>query len=132
MKPYLEDGMSEERSESNEDGTNTLIERNHTVNSATQSDFSFDSLYTNIGKKVKALAKWMFIIEAIGAIITGIALLSIDEDLIIAGLLTLLCGPIVAWIGSWITYAFGELVEKTSANEQNTRDILKIMQKNNK
>ena len=70
-----------------------------------------DNLYENIGSKIKNWAKWIFVIEAIGAVITGLVLLFTDEDLILYGLLTLVCGPIVAWVGSWILYAFGELVE---------------------
>ena len=85
----------------------------------------FDNLYKNIGGKIKSWAKWIFIVEAIGAIITGVVLMATDEDLIVYGLLTLVCGPIIAWVGSWILYAFGELVEKTADNENNTRQILK-------
>ena len=68
-------------------------------------------MYDNIGGKIKGLAKIMFIVEAIGAVITGIVLLATDDDLIFAGLLTLFCGPIIAWVSSWVLYAFGELVE---------------------
>jgi len=85
----------------------------------------FDNLYENIGGKIKSWAKWIFIVEAIGAIITGVVLMATDEDLIVYGLLTSVCGPIIAWVGSWILYAFGELVEKTADNENNTRQILK-------
>jgi len=84
-----------------------------------------DNLYENIGSKIKNWAKWIFVIEAIGAVITGLVLLFTDEDLFLYGLLTLVCGPIVAYIGSGILYAFGELVEKTADNENNTRQILK-------
>ena len=84
-------------------------------------------MYDNIGGKIKGLAKTMFIVEAIGAVITGIALLATDDDFILVGLLTLFCGPIVAWVSSWILYAFGELVEKTCDNENNTRQILEIL-----
>ena len=83
-----------------------------------------DNLYTNIGGKIKNWAKWIFIIEAIGTIITGLVLLSTDEDLIGYGLLTLVCGPIVAWVGSWLLYAFGELVEDVHAirNKEGTTE----------
>ena len=94
--------------------------------------FMLDNLYENIGGKIKNWAKWIFIIEAIGAIITGLVLLFTDEDLILYGLLTLVCGPIVAWVGSWLLYAFGELVDKTSENEKNTRNILALMKKSTK
>ena len=74
-----------------------------------------DNLYENIGSKIKNWAKWIFVIEAIGAVITGLVFLFTDEDLILYGLLTLVCGPIVAWVGSWILYAFGQLVEDVHA-----------------
>ena len=83
-----------------------------------------DNWYENIGGKIKGLAKWIFAIEAIAAIITAFVLFFADDSLIIVGIITLVCGPIIAWIGSWILYAFGELVEKTSDNERNTRNIL--------
>ena len=67
-------------------------------------------MYDNIGGKIKGLAKVIFIIEAIGTIIAGIVLL-ITGDLALFGLLILICGPLVAWVSSWILYAFGELVE---------------------
>ena len=44
-------------------------------------------MYDNIGQKIKKLAKALFVIAAIGAVITGFALLAIDEDLIFVGLL---------------------------------------------
>ena len=78
-------------------------------------------MYDNIGKKIKSLAKWTFIVEAIAAIITGISLLVADEDLILAGLLTFFCGPIVAWVSSWLLYGFGEIIDKLCDIEFNTR-----------
>ena len=91
----------------------------------------FDDFYNNIGGKVKGLAKWTFIIGAVWAVITGARLLS-DEDLMLYGLLVLICGPIVAWVSSWILYAFGELVEKTCDNANNTKNILKHIKEKSK
>ena len=71
-----------------------------------------DLLYVNIGGKIKTLAKWSFIIEAIGAIIAGIVMIFTDSTLILYGLLTLFFGPIVAWVSTWILYGFGDLVDK--------------------
>ena len=72
-------------------------------------------MYNNIGGKIKGLAQTMFIFEAIGAIITGVVLMATGEDLTLYGFLTLVCGPIVAYVGSLILYAFGELVEDIHA-----------------
>lgn len=71
-----------------------------------------DNLYENIGGKIKIWAKWIFIIEAIGAIITGICFLAdrgFEEGW--WALIIIVCGPIVALVSTWILYAFGELVE---------------------
>ena len=68
-------------------------------------------MYDNIGEKIKLLAKIVFILEAIVAVIAGIALLATDDSFAFVGLLTLFCGPIIAWVGSWILYGFGVLVE---------------------
>lgn len=86
-------------------------------------------LYSNIGEKIKGLAKGSFILETITVIITGFAFFIHEEFLI--GFLIILFAPIVAWVSSWLLYAFGELVDKTAANERNTYNILKLMLDNN-
>ena len=86
-----------------------------------------DSLYENIGGKIKTLAVWTFIVEAIGAIITGIILAS-EEDVLY--IFIAICGPIIAWVSSWLLYAFGELVEKMVGNESNTKKILEKLERN--
>ena len=77
--------------------------------------------YNEIGKKIKLLAKMSFIVEAIGAIITGIAFL-IDWGLDAWwALFIIFFGPIVAWVGSWLLYGFGEIIDKLCDIEENTR-----------
>ena len=94
----------------------------------------FDNLYENIGGKIKGWAKWIFIVEAIGAIITGFSLITADAEdpsmTTLYGLLILVLGPFVALVSTWLLYAFGELVEKTASNEKNTRDLLKYIKDN--
>ena len=86
-------------------------------------------MYDNIGGKIKGLATWTFIVEAIGAIITGIVLIVGDSSNTLYALPVIVLGPVVAWVSSWILYAFGELVEKTCDNEHNTKNILKELEK---
>ena len=76
-------------------------------------------LYADIGKKIKNLAIWSFIVEAIGAVIGGMILM-IDWDFLL-GLLVFLCGPIVAFVMSWCLYAFGEITDKICEIERNTK-----------
>ena len=76
-------------------------------------------MYDNIGGKIKGLAKATFIVEAIAAVITGIVLWIDTGELQYA--LILFCGPIVAWVSSWLLYGFGEIIDKLCDIEQNTR-----------
>ena len=92
-----------------------------------------DGWYTDVGKKIKGWAKTIFIIEAIMFVVVAIIMLFTAEDgwMIFTAIMTAVVGPIVAWVSSWILYAFGELVDKTAANERNTQNILKLMLENN-
>ena len=71
----------------------------------------FENLYENVGAKIKGLAKWIFFLEALSAVISGIVLLAEGEAWF--GLLTLVLGPVIALASSWLLYAFGQLTEDT-------------------
>lgn len=90
--------------------------------------------YENIGNKIKGLAQMAFVVEAIAAVITGIALMASDEDLILYGLLVLIAGPIIAWVSSWLLYGFGQLIENSDiiAEEYNRKNEKheKVVEKN--
>ena len=47
--------------------------------------------------------------------------MAIDEDLILFGVLTLILGPAVAWVSSWLLYSFGELIDKVFEIATNTK-----------
>lgn len=79
-------------------------------------------MFTNIGKKIKALAKILaligIVICCIGGlimIVAGIAIGS-DEGVIfaVAGLGTAALGSLFSWISSFILYGFGELVDNSA------------------
>ena len=76
------------------------------------------------------MGKWIFAIEAATAIVYGLVL--IFDDAALAGIIVLIVVPLVAWVSSWLLYAFGELVDKTVANEKHTKDILKILEAKDK
>ena len=85
-------------------------------------------MFDNIGEKIKGLAKVTFIVEAIGAIIMGIIFLA--DDLILTGLLTLIGGPVIAWISSWALYGIGEAAEYAkSANYYAKQAFEKVNEK---
>lgn len=93
--------------------------------------------YDNIGDKIKSLAKFAFIVEAVASIVTGIVLLFTSEytELVLVGLLTIILGPILAWISSWLLYGIGQLIENSDiiAAEYNCKNEKheKIVAQNN-
>lgn len=82
-------------------------------------------MYSNIWKKIKGLAKAIFITETIGCIIGAIAIFSTDavDDFAIVGVLLLILGPLVAWVSSWILYGFGELIENSKIAADNSETV---------
>ena len=87
-------------------------------------------MYSNIGKKLKGLAKALFIIDTIAVIIIGIALVGIGllyyrilqyRFFIFGGIAAIVIGPVLSWISSWFLYGFGELIDKTSTIARNTQ-----------
>ena len=85
-------------------------------------------MFKNIGGKIKALAKVICWIGIIGSVLAGIGMMVADEDMIVYGLLIMPIGALMSWIGSFMLYGFGELVENstvlaTLAVKQSIRDI---------
>ncbi len=82
-------------------------------------------MYTNIGRKIKALAKVIGIGGAIICAVTALLLFSFagayDRKILYAyaGISILSC--FLCIISSWPLYGFGELIDKADAIEKNTR-----------
>ena len=71
-------------------------------------------MYSNIGGKIKGLAKAICIIEAALSAIGGVLLVALDDDLIMYGMALAIIGPIIAWLASWAMSGFGELIERVT------------------
>ena len=84
-----------------------------------------DGIYSNIGNKIKRLTVWTFFVEVVVLIILGIFLLT--KELYLLSFLAAVVAPVILWISTWFLYAFGQLVQKTCENEQNTHSILEIL-----
>ena len=82
-------------------------------------------MFNNIGGKIKGLAKFICWVGIIASIIFGIIIIAsatksfggyryTDTRTIILGVITIVAGSIISWIGSFVLYGFGELVENSS------------------
>ena len=93
-------------------------------------------MFSNVGTKIKKLAKilaWIdIIISIIGGVIMFFAGLFDPEYLwflIFLAPVTVLLGFLLAWLSTVLLYGFGELIEKSQANEKNTKEIACILKK---
>lgn len=78
-----------------------------------------DSMYYNIGEKIKTLAKATTILGIAVSIVIGILLIFIN---LVAGLLVALLGAIFFYISSFPMYGFGQLIS-------NSEEIKKLLKK---
>ena len=88
-------------------------------------------MYENIGEKIKFVAKAIFALGSIGTFILGIVLMAADTSVakgskldtiyLTVGILLVILGPVFSWLASVPIYGFGELIDKATAIEHNTR-----------
>ena len=79
------------------------------------------TMFDNIGGKLKGLATVEVCLGILGSVISGIALM-VSVNFIV-GLLTIVFGSFLAWVGSWLIYGVGEAVE-------NSEEILRKLRQN--
>ena len=71
-------------------------------------------MFDNIGRKVKFLAYFTFVLGCILSVIRMIQFWQGDlQDSPGIGFLILIVGVIFSWIGSWVIYAIGQIAEDT-------------------
>lgn len=71
----------------------------------------FDSIFKDIGTKLKFLANLSFWICVGGSVFTGLVALLNEEEI---GFLIILLGVLLSWLGNCMLYGFGDLVENVS------------------
>ncbi len=70
-------------------------------------------MFNNIGKKIKALAKAMFWVGIAASFLIGVVLIERDSDMAKYGFLIMIAGSLVSWIGCFVLYGFGQLVDNS-------------------
>ena len=84
-------------------------------------------MFNNIGGKIKTLVKVFFWLAAIGGVIGGAAVCVMSKSplgLLVAGVIIF-----VAWLGSFVLYGYGELIDCTQHNAYYLEEIYKNMSK---
>ncbi|MBR3943293.1 MAG: hypothetical protein IKJ55_08030 [Clostridia bacterium] len=68
-------------------------------------------MFDNIGEKIKSWAFSICVVGIIFSVVEGV-LMIIDKEIAL-GVLTALVGALASWIGSFVLYGFGQLVENS-------------------
>ena len=85
-------------------------------------------MYNNIGNKIKTLAKFICIFIAAIWIIIGFSLIlgrGSSPFIRLIGLLTIVIGPLFSWIGSFLLFGYGELINKNTEMNENIKLLVK-------
>ncbi len=93
-------------------------------------------MFKNCGGKIKGLAILFFILTILLFIAGGILVIVLGTEYgyhryegyyIAGGIVLMLLGPIIAWLGTILLYGYGELVEDTEANRKANEEIRQIL-----
>ena len=84
-------------------------------------------MFDNIGDKIKALAKVLTIFGIVISVIYGMGLMVMN--LFFVGILVMVLGSLLVWIGSFTLYGFGELINQSKFANSNSKKIYDLLNK---
>lgn len=92
-------------------------------------------MFSNIGRKIKILAMVLCGIGVFISIVYGVYLIvsyftdeRLGSPVLIAGLIILVIGSLLSWVGSFVLYGFGQLVENSDRMASNMEKSLALQQ----
>jgi len=107
-KINIDDGVSDVKIEGN------TVNENVSGNTASTSDTDGAGMFSNIGGKIKNLAIVVTWIGIISSVILGIIMMATGYgEMVLIGFLVALVGSLLSWVGSFLLYGFGQLIENT-------------------
>lgn len=83
-------------------------------------------MYNNIGGKIKGLAKFFAWLGIILSILGGLGMAAAahgEAALIIGGVVVAVIGALCSWIGSFVFYGYGQLIENSDKMVDQLRKI---------
>ncbi len=92
-------------------------------------------MFDKIGTKIKNLAIIITVLGVIASIVSGIIVMI--NVVWWRGLIIIICGCLVSWIGSFFAYGFGEIIEKLNdisndLTDQKRLSVAKVMNSDDK
>ncbi len=81
-------------------------------------------MFNNVGKKIKTLTLVVFWIEVVLFAISGLAIISIEEELFPLGILVIAIGFLVSWLSGFVLYGYGEIIDNLQIQTTQLSNIL--------
>ena len=81
-------------------------------------------MFDNIGGKIKTLAKVICWTGIIVSCLCGIILIGINTNTAFIGFMVLIIGSFSSWIGSFMTYGLGQLIENSDKLVENSAILI--------
>lgn len=108
--------------------TNEAVIKNRRANLQIKNAVSESVMFSNIGGKIKGLAKFVCGAGIIASVLGGILIGVIGGEFIypssaavFTAFFVAILGSIFSWLGSFLLYGFGELIDKATIIAQNTQ-----------
>lgn len=83
-------------------------------------------MFSNIGGKIKNLAMVLCGIGISGSVLLGILLIS--NRAAVPGIIFMIVGSLFSWVGSFVLYGFGQLVENSDRMASNAAKSFALQQ----
>lgn len=88
-------------------------------------------MFNNIGGKIKGLAKVITWLGILASLVAGVIVIQsgnvvnryygTNEPMVLQGIAVMVLGSLASWIGSFLIYGFGELIDHAAEIAHNTR-----------
>ena len=85
----------------------------------------FEGMFNNTGEKIKVLAKVIFVLGIISAVISGIYLMTGGGIAVLYGFITVIGGALGSWVVSIFIYGFGAIITNTETTASKADNISK-------
>ncbi len=79
-------------------------------------------MFQNVGQKIKTLAQVLTWLGIVASVFGGIVLIVDGGWELQSGLLVMVGGALLSWLGSLTLYGFGQLIENTEILVRRSRD----------
>lgn len=86
-------------------------------------------MFANIGEKIKGVATFFTVVGIIIGVIIFFAMLAIDGEMFLAGLLIGGVVALISWVSSFMLYGFGALVSSMQKTEELLNEVLDEIKK---